>query len=81
MFNPICTISGAVLHCQKNIPHFRDITGNVVENMILHEIFRVVSRFPRYISFYIAENRFRLGQCIVQSWALCVNCRGIVTML
>ena len=24
--------------------------------MILHEIFRVVSRFPRYISCYIAEN-------------------------
>ena len=31
--------------------------------MILHEIFRVVSRFPRYISCYIAENRFPLGQC------------------
>ena len=31
--------------------------------MILHEIFRVVSRFPRYISCYIAERRFPLGQC------------------
>ena len=31
--------------------------------MILHEIFRVVSRFPRYISCYIAENQFSLGQC------------------
>ena len=30
--------------------------------MILHEIFRVVSRLPRYISCYIAENRFSLGQ-------------------
>ena len=32
--------------------------------MILHEIFRVVSRFPRYISCYIAVNRFPLGQYI-----------------
>ena len=31
--------------------------------MIVHEIFRVVSRFPRYISCYIAENRFSLEQC------------------
>ena len=31
--------------------------------MILHEIFRGVSRFPRYISYYIAENGFSLGQC------------------
>ena len=32
--------------------------------MILHEIFRVVSGFPRYISCYIAENGIPLGQCI-----------------
>ena len=32
--------------------------------MILHEIFRLVSRFPRYISLYIAESRLPLGQCI-----------------
>ena len=31
--------------------------------MILHEIFRLVSRFPRYISCYIAERRLSLGQC------------------
>ena len=30
---------------------------------ILHEPFRVVSRFPSYISCFIAENRFPLGQC------------------
>ena len=35
---------------------------HIIENIILHEIFRVVSRFPRYISCYIAENRFPLGQ-------------------
>ena len=33
------------------------------ENVILHELFRVVSRFPRYISCYIAESRLPLGQC------------------
>ena len=34
-----------------------------IENEILHEIFCEVSRLPRYISCYIAENRFPLGQC------------------
>ena len=29
----------------------------------LNEIFCVVSRFPRYFSCYIPENRFPLGQC------------------
>ena len=29
----------------------------------VHEIFRVVSRFPRYISCYFAESRLPLGQC------------------
>ena len=32
--------------------------------MILHELFRVVSRLPRYISCYIAGNQFHLGQCL-----------------
>ena len=32
--------------------------------MILHDIFRVVSRFPRYISCYIEESRLLLGQCV-----------------
>ena len=31
---------------------------------VLHKIFRVVFRFPRYISCYIAENRLPLGQCM-----------------
>ena len=30
--------------------------------MTLHEIIRVLSRYPRYISRYIAENRFPSGQ-------------------
>ena len=51
------------IHCPKIIYNFRDITRNVEENEILHEIFRVVSRFPRYISCYISENRLPLGQC------------------
>ena len=32
---------------RKNNPNVRDITRNVEENQILHEIFRIVSRFPR----------------------------------
>ena len=32
-------------------------------NMILHGIFRVVSRFSLYFSCYIAENQLPLGQC------------------
>ena len=47
----------------KSNPNFRDITWNVEENMILHELFHVVSRFPIYISCYIAESRLPLGQC------------------
>ena len=30
----------------KSNPNFRDTTRNVVKNEILHEIFRIVSRFP-----------------------------------
>ena len=38
--------------------------------MILHEIFRVVSGFPRYISCYIAESRLLLGQyCTRDIWS------------
>ena len=39
--------------------------------MILHEIFRVVSRIPHYISCYIAESRFPLGQCGWQRLEYC----------
>ena len=35
------------IYCPKSNPNFRDISLNVVENMILHEIFHVVSNFPR----------------------------------
>ena len=59
-----CVPPPPLLHCPKSNPNFRDIAWNVEENQILHEIFRVVSRFPRYISCYIAENRLPLGQCI-----------------
>ena len=43
----VCTVD---MHCPKSNPNFRDITGSEVENMVLHELFRLVSRFP-------------LGQC------------------
>ena len=38
-----------------------------IQRKILHEVFRAVSRFPRYSSCYIAENRLSLGQC-KSSW-------------
>ena len=44
--------------CPKSNLNFRDISRNVVENMILHEIFRVVSHFPHYISWYITKNDY-----------------------
>ena len=37
--------------------------GRGKRDTTVHVIFRVVSRFPRYISCYIAENRLLLGQC------------------
>ena len=51
-----------IVHCPESNPNFRDITRNLEENEIPHEIFRVVSRFPRYISCYISENPLSLGQ-------------------
>ena len=53
------------IHCPRSNQNFRDITRNVEESEILHEIFRVVSRFPCYISFYIVENRLPLEQCMI----------------
>ena len=58
------TTTSLLLHCPKSNTTFRDITWNILENEILHEIFCVVSRFPQYISCSIAENRLTLGQCI-----------------
>ena len=51
------SISFGRVHCLKSNKNFLNITWNLVENIILlvHEIFRVVPRFPRYISCYIAE--------------------------
>ena len=36
----------------------------IEENQIIHKILCVLSRFPHYISCYIAESRLPLGQCI-----------------
>ena len=38
-----------LLHCPKSNPNFRDITWNVKENEVRHEIFRVLSCFLHYI--------------------------------
>ena len=59
------------VHCLKSNPNFHYITWNVEENLILHVIFRVVSRFPRYISCYIAESRLSLGQCMKKNISQC----------
>ena len=45
-------------------PNFRGIIRNVEDNKIHYEIFRVLSHFPHYISYYISENRLLLGQCV-----------------
>ena len=47
----------------KSNANFRDITQNVLKNKILHEIFRILSRFAHYISCYFSENRLPLAQC------------------
>ena len=49
--------------CQKKLSKFRDRTRNVEEDAI----FRVVSRFPRYISCCISENRLPHSvSCVVK---------------
>ena len=69
------------LPCWKSNPNFRDITWNVEENLLLQELFHVVSRFPRYISYYIYHGKsiifgtvipcslFTVGRLIPWSWA------------
>ena len=51
---------------KKSNPNFRDITCKVEENVMLHEIFREVSRFPRYNSCSIGENPY-LWDSVVKS--------------
>ena len=48
-------------YCPKSNSNFLDMTRNIEESEILYEIFRVISRFPPYISCYISENRLPLG--------------------
>ena len=59
---PYCPSAGNTYTLQKGI----QISVKVEENEILHEIFRVLTRFPRYIPCYISENRLPLGQCIAR---------------
>ena len=44
------------VHCPKSNQNFRDITRNVEENEMLHELFRSVSRFPYYFVFYLGKS-------------------------
>ena len=50
-------------YCPKSNSNFQYITRNIEESEILYEIFRVISRFPPYISCYISDNRLPLEQC------------------
>ena len=56
----VCTLSKK--YCTV-VQIFRDKTRNVEKNEIIHEIFRVISRFHHYILHYISENILLLGQC------------------
>ena len=76
----------SVLRCPKSNPNFRDKSWNVEENEILHEIFRVASRFRRYFSCHIAENRIPLRQyiSIFLQTLICsslINCKPNVIFL
>ena len=71
----LCTVRKAI----QISAIYRNITCNVEENLILHEIFRVVSCFPRYISCYIAESRLPLGQCTLYSVLTVLNmCKWVI---
>ena len=55
----VCLISCALvilLYTLHKVIHISEMKC-IEENEILHEIFRVVSLFSRYISCYISENR------------------------
>ena len=44
------------IHCPKVNRFFRDLTRNVAgKNEIIHEIFRVVSRFPLHFALYLGN--------------------------
>ena len=45
------------MHYQKSNQNFRDITWNVEKNEILHYIFCIVSRFPRYSTFHVLSRK------------------------
>ena len=64
-FNAMAHRKALLANTKSKSWNFRDRTWNVEENLILHELFHVVSRCPRYISCYIAESRLPLVQCIL----------------
>ena len=68
------------MHCLKSSPIFCDISLNVVENSILQGNFRVVSRFPRYISCYSISRKvdFLWAVCKQLSRGLWWHCASVV---
>ena len=65
---PICTL---LEKCNLN---FRDITWNEEENEILHEIFRVVSRFPTTFPVDYLCNSVEVHVALHHHLGLCTNC-------
>ena len=60
------------LHCKKVIKNFRDITWKRYTKWNFLQGTGSRFRFPRYISYYIAENRLPLGQCtLCVTWFAC----------
>ena len=63
--DPIRHVHQQDIYCKKSNPNFRDIIWNVEENLILHEIFRVVSRFPLCTFHVILRKVDYLWDCVL----------------
>ena len=63
--DPIRHVHQQDIYCKKSNPNFRDIIWNIEENLILHEIFRVVSRFPLYTFHVISRKVDYLWDCVL----------------
>ena len=73
----LCPLHICILHCPKCILNFRYIT----RNEILHKIFCVVSRFPRYILYFISENQLTLGTVYNNACILSLLFKGLYCYL
>ena len=67
------------VHCPKSKPNFTryNMKCSGKHDTTVHELFRVVSRCPRYISCYIAENGFPSGQCTICILSKNINTKSL----